>query len=72
MEKWCQEEIDALVKLYENNDIPSDSLIKDKIALSRFSASFNDEFKNKPRTEKEIAGKLLGLRKSGRLPRLRR
>lgn len=72
MSKWTQEEIDVLISLYGANNVPSDELIKDQSALSAFINEFNKRSKNANRSSKEIADKLLNLRKSGQLPRLRR
>ena len=72
MEKWDVEQIEELKNLYIETDIPSDSLIKDKTALANFTKRLNLKFGNNNNfTEEEIADKLLSLRKSANLPRIR-
>jgi hypothetical protein len=70
MSNWSPGETERLIKLYQENNITSDTLIKDSLALSNFTQLFNQQ-PGFSTTEKEIAGKLLRLRKSGKLPRLR-
>jgi hypothetical protein len=73
MEKWSKKEIEELKNLYQENDVPSDQLIKDKVALDSFTANFNARVvKEVGFNSKEVADRLLKLRKSGKLPRLRR
>ncbi len=60
-----------LIKLYQEVDTPSDSLIQDEDKLHTFCYRFEQRVgvAYKPKT---IARALLTLRKSSRLPRLRR
>ena len=73
MVTWTNEEIEELKKLYVENDIPSDALIKDKTALLNFTSNLNNILpsNNTSFSEQDVADKLLSLRKSGKLPRLR-
>jgi len=65
-------EEEVLKNLYVEFDIPSDSLIKDKDSLSKFTTTFNERLPNAPGfTDEEVATKLLRVRKSGNLPRIR-
>ena len=73
MEKWGSAEIETLNHLYEENNVPSDQLVKDKDALKRFADNFNQKFgPGKSYTDKEVADQLFKLRKSGKLPRIRK
>ena len=73
MEKWENTEIDTLKNLYQENDVPSDQLIKDKDALKRFTDHLNQKVNpGKSYTDKEVADQLFKLRKSGKLPRIRK
>ncbi len=72
MLKWEYETTEELKKLYIETDIPSDTLIKDKKGLSDFTQTLNTRLSNmEDFAEEEVATKLLSLRKSGKLPRLR-
>lgn len=73
MENWGSTEIETLKNLYQENDVPSDQLIKDKDALSRFVEVLNQRVcSGKSYTDKEVASELLKLRKSKKLPRIRK
>ena len=72
MVKWEYETTEELKKLYIETDTPSDTLIKDKKGLSDFTQTLNTRLSNmEDFAEEEVASKLLSLRKSGKLPRLR-
>ncbi len=72
MGNWETEEIEELKKLYKENNIPSDELVKDKMSLENFTINLNKRIKNQKNfSSKEIADKLFKLRKSGKLPRIR-
>jgi RNA polymerase-interacting CarD/CdnL/TRCF family regulator len=73
MEKWGNAEIEVLTNLYQENNVPSDELIKDKDVLAKFVETLNQRIgTGKNYTEKEVADKLLKLRKTGKLPRIRK
>jgi hypothetical protein len=73
MEKWESAEIETLNRLYKENNIPSDQLVKDKDALKRFADAFNQKVSlGKSFNDKEVADQLFKLRKSGKLPRIRK
>jgi hypothetical protein len=73
MGKWNSSEIEELKRFYQENNVPSDRLVKDKDALDRFAAEFNNRVRHTPNlTPKEIADQLFKLRKSGKLPRIRK
>jgi len=71
MVTWKSQENETLKKLYVEKNMTSDTLIKDKGALEKFTSHLililQKEFR--PR---EVAEQLLRLRKSGKLPRIRR
>ena len=73
MANWREQEIEKLKLHYRQFNIPSDQIIKDKEVLDKFTAWFNakstpkDEF-----TPKQVADQLLKLRKSAKLPRIRK
>ena len=72
MVKWEYETTEELKRLYIETDTPSDTLIKDKKGLSDFTQTLNTRLSNmEDFAEEEVASKLLSLRKSGKLPRLR-
>jgi hypothetical protein len=73
MSNWSTESVEELKKLYVENDMTSDRLIKDSIALSQFAAKLNSRL-SLPNgfSSEEIATELLKIRKSGKLPRIRR
>lgn len=73
MRKWGNNEIEKLKSLYQENNVPSDQLVKNKIALDSFNASFNARIGTDVEfNSEEIADRLFKLRKSGKLPRIRR
>ena len=73
MGKWGNNEIEELKSLYQENNVPSDQLVKNKIALDSFTVSFNARIGTGVEfNSEEIADRLFKLRKSGKLPRLRR
>ena len=73
MENWGSAEIETLKNLYQENDVPSDQLIKDKDALCRFVEALNQRVgSGKCYTDKEVAGEILKLRKSKKLPKIRK
>lgn len=71
MEKWKEHEIEKLKLHYKQFNVPSDQVVKDKAVLEKFTSSFNTETNNEF-SQKEVADQLLKLRKSGKLPRIRR
>ena len=72
MGKWESAEVEELKRFYEENDVPSDELVKDKIALDTFTANFNNRLSSGEHfSPKEVADQLFKLRKSGMLPRIR-
>jgi hypothetical protein len=73
MEKWESAEIEILKHLYEENNVPSDQLVKDKDSLKKFVITFNQKVEQgKSYIDKEVADQLFKLRKSGKLPRIRK
>ena len=72
MTVWSNRHAEALVELYEQNDVPSDSLIGDGSALTSFTAALNRRLGDATFTEEDVAAKLLALRKAAKLPRLRK
>ena len=73
MVKWEKEATQELITLYVEIDTTSDSLIKDKNLMSKFTGTLNERLPGQVDfTDKQVADRLLWLRKSGKLPRLRR
>lgn len=73
MEKWGNNEIEELKRLYQENNVASDQLVKNKIALDSFTASFNTTVgASVIFSSEEIADRLFKLRKSSKLPRIRK
>lgn len=73
MGKWGNNEIEELKRLYKDKNVPSDQLVKNKVILDSFTASFNACIgSNVVFNSEEIADRLFKLRKSGKLPRIRR
>jgi hypothetical protein len=73
MEKWSSNEVEELKCFYQENNVPSDQLVKDKRALDTFTANFNNRVNpNENFSPKEVADQLFKLRKSGKLPRVRK
>lgn len=72
MGNWETEETEKLKKLYQEKNIPSDELVKDKEALENFTIEINKRITSQKHfSSKEIADELFKLRKSGKLPRIR-
>ena len=73
MANWAEYEIQSLKLHYIEFNIPSDQIIKDKNVLEKFTTLLNAELKqNKDYVPKQVADELLKLRKSGKLPRIRK
>ena len=70
--KWNEDTIQGLKDWYVENDVPSDTLIKNQDAINEFTRKFNARLDDLSYTDKEVATKLLSLRKSGKLPRIRK
>lgn len=68
---WSINAVEILKNLYIQTDIPSDTLIKCKESLSKFTITLNSQLSDESFPEEEVASKLLRLRKSGKLPTLR-
>ena len=72
MAKWSQEAVELLKQLYKNNGVPSDELLKDPAKLEDLRNSLNQTLSSEGHfSSKEVADRLLKIRKSGKLPRLR-
>lgn len=75
MDEKIKKHSDPLKKLYQENDYPSDRLIKDRHALDCFTRELNERCKTKFSPE-EVAGEVERIRKdkagTGGLPRLGR
>lgn len=67
---WSEKSIEKLKKLYVETNITSDTLIKKKDLLSEFTQQLNSALTKN--FFEEVASKLLTLRKSKKLPTLRR
>ncbi len=73
MSDWTETEKEELKKLYISTNVTSDELIKDGPALDAFVAELNRLVNSNDRFGAEgVADQLLRLRKSGKLPRIRR
>ncbi len=73
MRDWTEAHIEQLKNLYVERDVPSDELLKDKRMLEEFAKLLNSSLEDDAEyAPEEIAGQLLRLRKTGRLPRIRR
>ena len=70
MPEWIGDTIEELKKLYIETDIPSDTLIKDKTALLKFTSTLNSKCQEDFSPE-EVAGQLFKIRKKGDLPTIR-
>lgn len=70
--EWNEDSIQELKDWYVENDVPSDTLLKNQDKLSEFTRRFNTRLDTSSYTDKEVATKLLSLRKSGKLPRIRK
>ena len=72
MAEWTNEATGELKRLYVETDIPSDTLIKKKDAISKFTSALNSRLGNQDGfTAEEVASKLFKIRKSGKLPTIR-
>jgi hypothetical protein len=75
MGDWTTDELERLKRLYKETGIPSDELVKDTVALDRFTTDFRSRLKSagldRDIQTKEIADQLFRLRKTGKLPRIR-
>jgi len=72
MADWSEVETEVLQQLYQEHDVPSDSLIADAEDLDAFTERLNARLVGSAFTTDDIANRLLLLRKNGDLPRLRR
>lgn len=73
MVNWGEHQIEKLKLHYKQFNTPSDQIVKDKTLLENFTVWFNAKFTPEESfTSKEVADQLLKLRKSGKLPRIRR
>jgi hypothetical protein len=71
MKVWDSGMVDALVELYIQQDTTTDDLIKDPDVLIAFTNLLNSRI-GQTFSPDEVGGKLLKLRKSKKLPKLRR
>ncbi len=72
MAEWTIETEEELKKLYVEIDIPSDTLIKNKDSLSKFTSTLNSRLVDHDGfAQEEVAGKLFKIRKTGKLPTIR-
>jgi hypothetical protein len=72
MRRWDQKSIDMLTEIYQSYDLPSDTIIKNPQNLENFTKLFNQKNGGPSFSEEEVADQILKLRKTGKLPRLRR
>jgi hypothetical protein len=73
MADWGARKIEQLKRLYKETNAPGDQLIKDKAALEKFTGAFNQRVGPSANyVPEEVADRLLKLRKSGKLPRIRK
>jgi hypothetical protein len=73
MEKWNENDIAKLKLHYKQFNIPSDQILKEKDTLEKFTEWFNEKFTpNNQFIPEDVADQLLKLRKSGKLPRIRK
>ncbi|OHB55286.1 MAG: hypothetical protein A2Y07_11020 [Planctomycetes bacterium GWF2_50_10] len=70
MARWSVQQTEQLRDLYVKTNITSDDLIKEQSRLDMFTKELNAQTGTIFSTE-EVAGKLLRLRKSKKLPRIR-
>jgi len=71
MTDWKKEEIEKLQIFYKQNNAPSDEIVKDNTVLVEFTKWFNARIGSNF-SSKEVADQLFTLRKSGKLPRIRK
>ncbi len=73
MGDWTEAHIEQLKSLYVERDVPSDELLKDKGMLEEFAKVLNSRLDDDAEyAPEQVAGQLLRLRKTGKLPRIRR
>jgi 5'-deoxynucleotidase YfbR-like HD superfamily hydrolase len=73
MTKWNENDIEKLKLYYTQFNTPSDQIIKEKDTLGKFTEWFNEKFApNNQFSPEDVADQLLKLRKSGKLPRIRK
>ncbi len=73
MASWGKDKIDKLKLHYRQFNTPSDQIVKDQDTLEKFTEWFNAKFSPQEEfTPKEVADQLFKLRKSGKLPRIRK
>jgi hypothetical protein len=73
MGNWGSNEIEELRRLYQENNVPSDEMVKDKSVLDSFTARFNSRIGTDGNfSAREVADRLFKLRKGGKLPRIRK
>ena len=71
--KWPEHADRELKWLYDENKVPDSQLRKNKMLLTLFTTKLNNRLKkNQHYTPDEVTGRLEKLRKSGKLPQLRR
>lgn len=68
---WAEDSVQELKDWYVENDVTSDTLITNQDQLNEFTRKFNEKIGTSICTEEEVAEKLVRLRKSGKLPRIR-
>ena len=71
MAEWTTESREELKKLYVQTNVTSDELIKDKEMLSEFTKALNSNLLCSHFTDEQVAGEILRIRKTGKLPRIR-
>ena len=73
MRNWEESQVEVLFNLYVENDMPSDQLISEENALNDFVSKLNERIGNPDYfSNEDVAQKLLGFRKAGKLPRIRK
>jgi hypothetical protein len=72
MKRWSKEHTDALIGLYREHNVPSDSLVADAEVLDAFTQQVSRRLGGTDFADEDVAKKLFSLRKAGRLPRLQR
>ena len=73
MKNWNEREIEKLKLHYKQFNVPSDQVVKEKDILEKFTEWFNTKYvTDKQFSSEEVAEQLFKLRKSGKLPRIRK
>ncbi len=73
MRNWQEQEIEKLKLHYKQFNIPSDQIVKDNNLLQKFTSWFNAKFTPDSQfSPEQVADQLFKLRKSGKLPRVRK